>query len=90
MVTRSLSSLVGSWERGQNYTEHIIANLRSGLSGWVDWNLFLSMEGGPSWVNNNVDSAILIDVEKGAFYKQPMYYAMAHFSKFLPRGSVSH
>lgn len=30
-----------------------------------------------------------ISQEKDEFYKQPMYYAMGHFSKFVPAGSVA-
>uniref|UniRef100_A0A1I8BIS3 Glucosylceramidase n=1 Tax=Meloidogyne hapla TaxID=6305 RepID=A0A1I8BIS3_MELHA len=46
------------------------------------------MEGGPNWVKNYVDAPILVDGEKDLFYKQPMFYFIAHFSKFIPPGSV--
>ena len=54
----------------------------------MDWNLALNMEGGPTYINNTVDSPIIVNAAAGEFYKQPMFYAMGHFSKFLPRGSV--
>lgn len=56
--------------------------------GWVDWNLALDKNGGPNYINNNVDSPIIVNPEKDEFYKQPMYYAIAHFSRFIDRGSV--
>ena len=31
------------------------------------------MEGGPNWVNNIVDSPIIVDAENGLFYKQVRY-----------------
>ncbi|XP_028967094.1 putative glucosylceramidase 3 [Galendromus occidentalis] len=80
--------ILGSWERAESYAQNIIDDLRHFVSGWVDWNLFLNTQGGPNWVKNFVDSPIIVDESAQAFYKQPMYYALAHFSKFLPRGSV--
>lgn len=49
----------------------------------------LDTKGGPNWIGNNVDAPILVD-EKGKkeFYKQPMYYVMGHFAKFLPPQST--
>lgn len=57
-------------------------------SGWIDWNLVLDLEGGPNWVDNNVDSPIVVNATADEFYKQPMYYAIAHVSKYVPPGSV--
>lgn len=56
--------------------------------GWVDWNLALDETGGPNWIHNNVDSPIIVNAEQDEFYKQPMYYALKHFSRFVERGSV--
>ncbi|POM61800.1 Glycosyl hydrolase family 30 protein [Phytophthora palmivora] len=78
-----------AWQRAQIYARDIIGDLAHYASGWTDWNLVLNTTGGPTWIENLVDSPILIDEEGGAeFYKQPMYYAMGHFSKFLPPDSV--
>ncbi|CAG9559362.1 unnamed protein product [Danaus chrysippus] len=78
---------LGSWSRAKDYIEDILENLNSNFVGWVDWNLCLNRQGGPTWVGNYVDSPIIVDAKKKEFYKQPMFYAMGHFSKFLPRGS---
>lgn len=56
--------------------------------GWVDWNLALDKQGGPNWIENYVDSPIIVNPETDEFLKQPMYYALQHFSKFVVRGSV--
>ena len=48
----------------------------------------VDMQGGPNWVNNFVDAPLVVDADKHQYYRQPSYYAMAHFSKFLPPGSV--
>lgn len=48
----------------------------------------LDTTGGPSWTDGHLDAPIIVNGEKGEFYKQPAYYALAHFSKYIPRGSV--
>lgn len=47
----------------------------------------LNNDGGPNWNGNAIDSQIIIFPEKGQFVKQPTFYALGHFSKFVPRGS---
>lgn len=47
----------------------------------------LDEQGGPNWLENHADSAIIVAPERDEFYKQPNYYAMAHFSSFVPRDS---
>ena len=48
----------------------------------------LDMQGGPNWVNNFVDAPIIVNPDQHEYYRQPSYYALAHFSKFIPPGSV--
>ncbi|XP_014966769.3 lysosomal acid glucosylceramidase isoform X2 [Macaca fascicularis] len=62
-------------------------NLLYHVVGWTDWNLALNPEGGPNWVRNFVDSPVIVDITKDTFYKQPMFYHLGHFSKFIPEGS---
>lgn len=78
---------LGEWSRGSDYSHSIIENLSHWSAGWVDWNLALNLEGGPNWVKNFVDSPIIVDAENQVFYKQPMFYHLGHFSKFVPPGS---
>nr|XP_045606117.1 lysosomal acid glucosylceramidase-like [Procambarus clarkii] len=82
-----LKVVLGSWVRAEEYAANIIENLEHWVSGWTDWNLALDVKGGPNWVKNFVDSPIIVNAPRGEFYKQPMYYALAHFTKFLPEGS---
>ncbi|KGL80274.1 Glucosylceramidase, partial [Tinamus guttatus] len=79
--------VLGSWERGNQYSHSILTNLNHFVAGWTDWNLALDLEGGPNWVKNYVDSPVIVDRDKDVFYKQPMFYHMGHFSKFIPEGS---
>ncbi|EGZ17873.1 putative glycoside hydrolase family 30 protein [Phytophthora sojae] len=73
----SLTDSDKSWSHINNY-----------VAGYADWNLVLDTTGGPTWVENYVDAPILVDEKNGVeFYKQPMFYIMGHFSKFIPAGS---
>ena len=58
------------------------------VTGWVDWNLVLDEGGGPNWAGNYVDAPIIVNNTVDEFYKQPMFYAMGHFSKYIPEDSV--
>lgn len=78
---------LGSWDRAEDYAHDIIQDLNNYVTGWTDWNLALDQGGGPNWVKNFVDSPIIVDQSKDIFYKQPTFYSMAHFSKFLWEGS---
>uniref|UniRef100_A0A8C5EZP2 Glucosylceramidase n=1 Tax=Gouania willdenowi TaxID=441366 RepID=A0A8C5EZP2_GOUWI len=62
-------------------------DLNQYVVGWTDWNLALDLTGGPNWVKNFVDSPVIVDAKQDVFYKQPTFYSMAHFSKFLWEGS---
>ncbi|KAK0181571.1 hypothetical protein PV327_003844 [Microctonus hyperodae] len=79
---------LGSWSRGENYMFSIIEDMNHWVTGWVDWNLALDKKGGPNWSKNFVDSPIIVNPETDEFFKNPMYYALAHFSKFIPRKST--
>ncbi|KAM4755512.1 uncharacterized protein ACIQIH_019430 [Cyanocitta cristata] len=79
--------VLGGWDRGSKYSHSILTNLNNYVTGWTDWNLALDMEGGPNWSKNYVDSPVIVDSSKDVFYKQPMFYHLGHFSKFIPEGS---
>ncbi|XP_074895678.1 lysosomal acid glucosylceramidase-like isoform X3 [Buteo buteo] len=86
-LTSRFSVSLGCWERGNHYSHSILTVLNHFVAGWTDWNLALDLEGGPNWVKNYVDSPIIVDSSKNVFYKQPMFYHLGHFSKFIPEGS---
>lgn len=56
------------------------------MSGFLDWNLALDTKGGPN-VNLPTDAAVIVNASSGEFYKNPIFYNLAHFSKFIPPGS---
>ncbi|XP_044264190.1 putative glucosylceramidase 4 [Tribolium madens] len=79
---------LGSWERGESYAFDIIEDVTNWVSGWVDWNMALDLKGGPTYIKNYVDSPIIVNSTAGEFYKQPMFYSLGHFSKFVPKESI--
>lgn len=79
---------LGNWQRAERYGYDILHDLNAFAVGWTDWNIALDMSGGPNWAENVVDAPILVDTaDKGTFYKNPMFYFLGHFSKFLTPGS---
>lgn len=48
----------------------------------------LNLSGGPTYIGYEADSPILVNASSQEFYKQPMFYAMGHFSKFIVPDSV--
>lgn len=80
--------VLGSWDRGVEYFEAYMQDLQHSVNGWMDWNLWLDEGGGPNYVNNTVDSPIIVNATANEAYKQPMFYAIGHFSKFIKEDSV--
>lgn len=68
------------------YARDIIGGLNNHVEGWVDWNMVLNKQGGPNHVENWCGAPILVDPETDQVYTTPIYYVMAHFSKFLRPG----
>lgn len=57
--------------------------------GWVHWNMLLNLIGGPTYVGHANDAMIIVnETSKTEFYKQPIYYGVGHFIKFVPEGSL--
>ncbi|XP_071558000.1 lysosomal acid glucosylceramidase-like isoform X1 [Temnothorax nylanderi] len=80
--------MLGSWKRGELYAINIIESMSHWVSTWIDWNIALNTNGGPNHAGNNIDSPILVNSTADEFYKQPMFYVLGHFSKYVPPNSV--
>jgi len=48
----------------------------------------LDTSAGPSWAGSHNNAPIIINTVTHEYYKQPSFYAMGHFSKFLIPDSV--
>jgi glucosylceramidase len=70
------------------YARDIIGCLNSWVQGWIDWNMVLDRQGGPNWAKNWRVAPVIVDTEKDEVYFTPLYYTMAHFSRFIRPGAV--
>jgi len=70
------------------YARDIIGCLNNWVDGWVDWNMVLDKQGGPNWFKNWCVAPIIVDPEADEVYLTPLYYTMAHFSKYIRPGAV--
>ena len=65
------------------YARDIIGCLNNWVDGWVDWNMVLDKQGGPNWFKNWCIAPVIVDPETDEVYFTPLYYTMAHFSKYI-------
>jgi glucosylceramidase len=65
------------------YARDIIGCLNNHVDGWIDWNMVLNKQGGPNWFKNWCTAPVIVDVETDEVYFTPLYYTMAHFSRYI-------
>jgi len=70
------------------YAADIIGCMNNWVNGWVDWNMVLDKQGGPNWFKNWCIAPVIVDPNSDEVYYTPLYYVMAHFSKFIRPGAV--
>lgn len=85
--TSSIGPSLGSWSHFEELTDMLMETLMHNVNGFMDWNMILDIHGGPNYVNNVVDAMIIANHDFTEIYKQPLFYAAAHFTKFILPGS---
>nr|WP_321243508.1 glycoside hydrolase family 30 protein [uncultured Psychroserpens sp.] len=70
------------------YARDIIGCLNNWVDGWIDWNMVLDKQGGPNWFENWCVAPIIVDPENDEVYFTPIYYTMAHFSRYIRPDAV--
>ena len=65
------------------YARDMIGCLNNWVDGWVDWNMVFDTQGGPNWFKNWCIAPVIVDPKKDEVYFTPLYYTMAHFSKYI-------
>ncbi|CAJ0586236.1 unnamed protein product, partial [Mesorhabditis spiculigera] len=78
--------VMGAWWGVDQYAHNIIEDLNHWSTGWNDWNLILDIQGGPNWVGNYVDAPMTAFPSQQEYVKNPMFYGLGHFSKFIRPG----
>jgi glucosylceramidase len=70
------------------YARDIIGCMNSWVEGWIDWNMILDKQGGPNHAKNWCVAPVIVDPDTDEIYYTPLYYVMAHFSKYIRPGAV--
>jgi glucosylceramidase len=70
------------------YARDIIGCLNNWVDGWIDWNMVLDKQGGPNWFKNWCVAPIIVDPDADEVYLTPIYYTMAHFSRYIRPGAI--
>ena len=70
------------------YARDIIGCLNNWVDGWVDWNMVLDRQGGPNWFKNWCVAPVIVDPAQDEVYFTPLYYTLAHFSRFIRPGAT--
>ena len=68
------------------YARDLIQGLNHWLVGWIDWNLVLDRQGGPNHANNFCAAPLMVDTFTEEVHVTPLYYVLAHFSRYLQPG----
>lgn len=68
------------------YIRDIISCMNSGINAYLEWNLLLDFEGGPSHIKNPVKTPIVLNNDKTDYIKTPIYYYIKHISNFIKEG----
>lgn len=69
------------------YTRDLIGGLNHNMVGWIDWNMVLNTRGGPNHARNMCLAPVLVDSGRDHVTFTPVYYSLAHFSKYLRPGA---
>ena len=69
------------------YARDIIGCLNNWVDGWIDWNMVLDTNGGPNWFKNWCVAPVIVKPETDEVYFTPIYYTLAHFSKYIRPGA---
>jgi glucosylceramidase len=76
----------GEWHQGERYAHQIINDMNNWCEGWIDWNMVLSVDGGPNHRGNFCDAPVMVDVLTSEVVRQSSFWYLGHFSKFVRPG----
>lgn len=79
---------ITAWMRAEKITMILMESLQHEVAGYIDWNMILNSIGGPSNINDGFEAFIHVNKDFMAFYEQPLFFAMVHVAKFIPRHSL--
>ena len=68
------------------YLKDIIGDMNSGVNAYLDWNILLDTNGGPTHSRNYVKSPSIR--VKNSYIKSPIYYYLYHISHFINKKTM--
>lgn len=75
-----------SWIKdAEYYLTDIIGDMNCGINAYLDWNVLLDQNGGPTHSKNYVKSSSIL--KNDAYIKSPIYYYIYHISHFLGKNN---
>ncbi len=79
----------GSFDPADRYIYDILNDFEHGTETWIDWNLVLDKDGGPTQgVVNQCHAPIMLD-ENNKIHYQPSFYILKQISRTVQPGTVS-
>ncbi len=69
------------------YLRELFADINAGASAFIDWNMLLDFQGGPSYCKNYLKSPVILNKSGDGFILTPIYDALKKFAKLFPVGS---
>ena len=76
------------WATAANpYYYEIMSDINTGATAFLDWNMLLDWQGGPSYCKNYVKSPVILNEAGDDFILTPIYAALKKFNQLYPAGS---
>ena len=76
------------WQRDAAlYCRELFADINAGTNAFIDWNMLLSWQGGPSYCKNYVKSPVILNEKGDNFILTPIYEVLKKFARLFPAGS---
>ncbi|MBR2754100.1 hypothetical protein IKD82_03005 [Candidatus Saccharibacteria bacterium] len=73
------------WQKDASlYCRELFADINAGANAFIDWNMLLSWQGGPSHCKNYVKSPIILNEKEDDFVLTPIYEALKNFAHLFP------
>ena len=72
---------------GEHYAHDIIGDMNAGATAWLDWNMMLDEQGGPTYVKNFCSAPVEAHTDTATFQVLPTARYLWHFSHFVQPGA---
>lgn len=72
-----------SWDHPERVAHELIGDLNNYATMFIDWNIVLDANGGPTHIGNYCNAPIIAHIEENQLEYRPVYYYIGHFSKAI-------